>query len=720
MVKFSALDYRVDGNVAILTCENLPVNQLSINLRNGLLQGVNAANSDPKVEAIVLIGGGRSFIAGADIKEFQNGDFYRGPSLDTICAAFEQSKIPIIAAIHGYALGGGLETAMVCHYRLGSSLCKVGQPEVTIGLIPGGGGTQRLPRLCGPMLAAELCSSGKMVKAAKALECGILDRVVTCSKADEYKTLLDAAIRYAQEVKDKPLAPRVVGNMPCEKMDEFFINQLMQNIKKKARNLEAPLKNIEAVLAATKLPFREGLEEEQRIFKERMVSSQAKALQHVFFAQRASSKVPGIDTKTAVEVKSVGIIGCGTMGGGIAMCYAQKGIPVVVLEIKQEYIDRGMKVIQKNWMRGVKKGRMTKKQVKSLMGLIKPTLYYEDLSDVDLVIEAAFESMDIKKKVFQMLDKHCKPSCILASNTSTLNIDTIASFTSRPDKVVGMHFFSPANVMKLLENIRGAKSSPSTLATAMKMGKILKKVPVMVGNCHGFVGNRLFAPYQFEAATLILEGASPSQVDQALYKFGMAMGPIATVDLVGLDVQMKVRKAKGIFYPEKRPEGMVYPFNVQEGLIRMNRLGQKTGKGIYDYEGRKRVPSELVASMFAEERKKLGVQQVKMSDQYIVERCLFPLINEGLMCLEDGIAMRPLDIDVIWIFGYGFPNYRGGPMHWADSVGMRKIRDTMREWGRDKPKQQQYHPCKLLNHLADKNISLADYTHKQANLKSKL
>jgi len=718
MVKFSACDYRIVGNVAVLTCENLPVNQLSIKLRNGLLSGVNAACSDQQVKAMVLIGGGRSFIAGADIKEFQNGDFYRGAQLNTIITAFEESSIPIIAAIHGYALGGGLEMAMACHYRLGSSLCKVGQPEVLIGLIPGAGGTQRLPRLCGPMLAAELCSSGKQVNAAKALECGILDKMVTCKKADEYNILLKAAITYAKEVMDKPLAPRVVGNMPCEKMDDFFVNQLRQKIKKKARNMNAPQANIEAVLAATKLPFREGLKEEQRIFQNLMVSSEAKALQHVFFAQRACSKVPGIDTKIAAKVKSIGIIGCGTMGGGIAMCYVQKGIPVTILEIKQEYIDRGMKVIHGNWMRGVKKGRMTKKQVQGLMELIKPTLHYEDLSDVDLVIEAAFESMDIKKKVFQMLDKHCKPSCILASNTSTLNIDTIASFTSRPDKVCGMHFFSPANVMKLLENIRGAKSSPSTLATAMQMGKILKKVPVMVGNCHGFVGNRLFAPYQFEAATLILEGASPIQVDRALYKFGMAMGPIATVDLVGLDIQMKIRKAKGLFYPEKRPEGMVYPFNVQERLIRMNRLGQKTGKGIYEYEGRKRVSSEMVESMFADEREKLGVRQVKHSDQDIVERCLFPLINEGLKCLEEGIAMRPLDIDVIWIFGYGFPNYRGGPMHWADTVGMRKIRDYMRKWGGDRPNQQQYHPCKLLDHLADENISLAEYMYKQ--VKSKL
>jgi len=491
-------------------------------------------------------------------------------------------------------------------------------------------------------------------------------------------------------------------------------------VKKKARNMEAPMANIETVLAATKLPFREGMEEEQRVFRNLMVSTQAKALQHVFFAQRACSKVPGIDTRTAANVKSVGIIGCGTMGGGIAMVFAQIGIPVVILEIKQKFIDRGMKVIRGNWMRGVKKGRMTKKQVEGLMGLIKPTLHYEDLSEVDLVVEAAFENMDIKKKVFQMLDKHCKPSCILASNTSTLDIDTIASFTKRPEKVCGMHFFSPANVMKLLENIRGAKSSHSTLATAMKVGKLLKKVPVMVGNCHGFVGNRLFAPYQFEAATLILEGASPSKIDQALYNFGMAMGPIATVDLVGLDVQMKVRKAKGIFYPEKRPKGMVYPFNVQEELVRMNRLGQKTGKGIYEYEGRKRVPSQMVESMFSEERKKLGVRQVEHTEQEIVERCLFPLVNEGLRTLEDGIAMRPLDIDVIWIFGYGFPNYRGGVMHWADTVGMRKIRDTMRKWVSDKPNQQQYHPCKLLDHLADKNISISEYALNQDNLTSKL
>jgi len=720
MVKLGACDYQVDGEVAILTCENPPVNQLSLNLRNGLFEGVKAANEDPKVKAMVLIGGGKTFIAGADIKEFSNGDAFKGAQLDAIQRAFEESNIPIVAAIHGHALGGGLEVAMVCHYRLGSSLCKVGQPEVLIGLIPGAGGTQRLPRLCGPFLAAELCATGQHVKAGRALQINILDRVVQCNKANEFQTLLKAAVQHAREVVNKPLGPRVVANMPCEEIDEFFIKQITDTVGKKARNMKAPLANVEAVIAATKLPFREGMKTEQKIFRKLMMGPESRALQHVFFAQRACSKVPGVNPKSAMPIKSVGIVGCGTMGGGIAMCFAKAGIPCVVIEVKQEYLDRGMQVIQGNWARRVKKGKMTKKQVKSLLGLIKPTLKYEDLSEVDVVIEAAFESMNIKETVFKNLDKYCKPSCILASNTSSLDIDKIASFTNRPDKVVGMHFFSPANVMQLLENIRGAKSSDSTLATAMQVGKSIKKVPVLVGNCRGFVGNRMLGPYTFSVSMLLLEGASPSQIDKAIYDFGMAMGPLAVGDLAGLDVLYKIRKATGMTDPAKRPKGMLYPFNVQDKLVSMNRLGQKTGKGIYDYKGRKPSESGLVNRMFAEERKIQGLKQRTFTDKELVERCFFPMVNEGLKILEEGIALRPLDIDIVYIYGYGFPPYRGGPMHWADTVGMRKIRDSLAKWESELPNPDIYTPCKLLNHLADKKMSLAKYMRKQSKAKSKL
>jgi len=720
MVKYGACDYRIDGEVAILTCENPPVNQLSLKLRNGLFEGVKAANNDPRVRAMVLIGGGRTFIAGADIKEFSNGDAFKGAGLDVIQSTFEESNIPIVAAIHGHALGGGLEVAMVCHYRLGSSLCKVGQPEVLIGLLPGAGGTQRLPRLCGPFLAAELCATGQHVKAARALQCGILDRVVNCTKANEFNTLLNAAVGYAREVIGQPLGPRIVANMPCEKLDEYFVEQISKMVGKKARNMKAPLANVEAVVAATKLPFREGMKAEQKLFRKLMVGSEARALQHVFFSQRACSKVPGINKKLAIPVKSIGIIGCGQMGGGIAMCFVKAGIHVTIIEIKQEYLDKGMGLIKGNWMRKVKKGKMTKKQVKSMMNLIKPSLKYEDLRDVDLVIEAAFESMDIKKKVFMSLDRHCKPSCILASNTSSLDIDKIAAFTNRPEKVVGMHFFSPANVMQLLENIRGAKSSVSTLATVMQVGKVIKKIPVLVGNCRGFVGNRMVFPYAYQASMLLMEGATPMQVDQALYKFGMAMGPIAMGDLSGLDIGYKMRKAVGSTDPSTRPRGMMYPYNVQDKLVKLNRLGQKTGKGIFDYKGRKPIESSMVNAMFEEERKKMGLKQQKFSDKDIVERCLFPLVNEGLKCLEEGIALRALDIDIIYIYGYGFPPYRGGPMHWADSIGMRKIRDSLRKWEGELPNPSSFKPCKLLNQLADKRLTLAKYMRKQAKAKSKL
>jgi len=720
MVKLGACDYQVDGEVAILTCENPPVNQLSLNLRNGLFEGVNAANEDPKVKAMVLIGGGKTFIAGADIKEFSNGNAFKGAQLDAIQRAFEESNIPLVAAIHGHALGGGLEVAMVCHYRLGSSLCKVGQPEVLIGLLPGAGGTQRLPRLCGPFLAAELCATGQHVKAGRALQINILDRVVQCTKANEFKTLRNAAVNYAREVINKPLAPRVISKMPCEPLDQFFVKQIKDMVGKKARNMKAPLANVEAVIAATKLPFAEGMKKEQKIFRQLMMGSEARALQHVFFAQRACSKVPGINPKSAQPIKSVGIIGCGTMGGGIAMCFAKAGIPSVIIEISQEYLDRGMQVIQGNWTRRVKKGKMTKKQVKGLMGLIKPSLNYEDLRDVDIVIEAAFESMNIKEIVFKKLDKYCKPSCILASNTSSLDIDKIASFTSRPDKVVGMHFFSPANVMQLLENIRGAKSSESTLATAMQVGKSIKKVPVMVGNCTGFVGNRMVLPYTYSAMMLTLEGASIGQIDKAIYDFGMAMGPHAMGDLAGLDVGYKMRKAKGVIDPATRPKDMLYPYNVQDKLVTMNRLGQKTGKGVYDYKGRKPVESSVVNKLLAEERKKIGLKQRTFTDKELVERCLFPLVNEGLKCLEEGIALRALDIDIVYIYGYGFPPYRGGPMHWADTIGMKKIRNSLKKWESELPNSFLYKPCNLLNHLADKKMSIAKYMRKQQKAKSKM
>jgi len=718
MVKYGALDYRLHGDIAVMTCENLPVNQLSWQLRQGLYEGIVAANKDSRVKAVILRGGGRSFIAGADINEFSNGNFRKGAQIPKIFAAYENSKVPIIAAIHGSALGGGLETAMVCHYRIGSSKCKVGQPEVLIGLIPGAGGTQRLPRLCGPMLAAEFCSSGVHIKANRALQCGILDRVVNVdSKATEQQQLFDGAVALAREVMGKPLAPRVIRNMPCEKLDDFFATNMMKMVKAKARNMEAPPANVEAVIAATKLPFDEGMKVERQIFNKRMVSPQARALQHVFFAQRACSKIPGINKKSALPIREVGIIGAGTMGGGIAMCFAQIGIPVVIVEIRQDYLDRGLAVIQGNYKRKVKKGKMTKKQVQGLMSLIKGTLSYSDLSNCDIVIEAAFESMKVKEDVFRKLDRACKPSCILASNTSTLDIDKIASFTNRPDKVVGCHFFSPANIMKLLENIKGAKSSPSTLATAMAMGKMIKKVPVMVGNCDGFVGNRMVGPYGLEAAKLIMEGCTPMQVDQALYKFGMAMGPNAMGDLAGLDIGYKIRVANGMADPSRRPRGFFYPFNVHDKLYKMNRWGQKTGRGIYDYKGRKPTESGQVNAMFAEERKKMGIRPRQFSDKEIVQRCLFPLVNEGLKCLEEGIAMRPLDIDVVYIFGYGFPPYTGGPMFWADNaVGMRKMRDTMRKWCQEMPNQPQYKPCSLLNTLADSRMKLSKWAKKQSKM----
>jgi len=715
MVKYGACDYRVQGDVAILTCENPPVNQLSWQLRVGLHRGIEEANKDPSVKAMVLIGGGRTFIAGADIKEFATGGFFKQPTLDKTFLAYEASSIPIIAAIHGTALGGGLETAMVCHYRLATSRSKVGQPEVMIGLLPGAGGTQRLPRLCGPFLAAEFCSSGKHIQAYRALECGIVDRVVDVTKENEYQTLLQAAVDYAHEVMGKPLAPRVIRNMPCEPLDPFFQNQMRTMVKKGARNMIAPELNLDAVFGATTLPFDEGIKNEQKLFNKLATGSQARALQHVFFAQRAVSKVPGIDKNAALPLKKVGIIGCGTMGGGIAMCFAQIGVPVVVKEIKQAYLDRGMKVIEGNWKRKVKKGKMTKKQVKKLMSLITPTTDYADLKDVDMVIEAAFESMQVKEAVFKELDRYCKPSCILASNTSTLDIDKIASFTSRPEKVVGCHFFSPANVMKLLENIRGAKSSQSTLATAMAMGKMIKKVPVMVGNCHGFVGNRMVAPYGLEAQKLVMEGCSPLQVDQAIYKFGMAMGPLAMSDLAGQDVGKKIRMSSGIYYPEKRPQGFFYPFAVADKLVDMGRLGQKTGRGVFDYVKRKPVESGVVMGMIKEERKRLGITPRKYTDEQIVERCLFPLVNEGLKILEEGIAARPLDIDIVYIFGYGFPPYRGGPMHWADEIGMRKIRDKLRAWDSEMPNQPQYQPCALLNTLADKRMKLSKWAKKRGS-----
>ena len=682
------VQFRLEGDIAVITSDNPPVNALSQPVRAGLQAAFEQAQA-ADCRAVVLACAGRTFFAGADISEF--GKPPADPWLPQVLQAIEASEVPVVAAIHGTALGGGLETAMACHYRLATPDAKVGLPEVLLGLLPGAGGTQWSPRLIGVEAALDLMISGKPIGAKQAQAAGLVDRIADGD-------LLPAALDYARELADSDAGPRRTSDLPVkvDHLPEGYFEATRAAVAKKTRGLPAPQRIIDCVEAAATRPFEEAVAVEREGFMELMMSPESAGLRHVFFAERQASKIEDVPKDTPLrEIRSVGIIGAGTMGGGIAMNFAMAGIPVTLLEINQEALDKGLAVIRGNFERSAKKGRFTAEQVERYLGLIRGTTTYDDFEDVDLAIEAVFENPEIKYEVFRTLDEVCKPGAILATNTSYQDVDRIAAVTGRPRDVLGMHFFSPANVMKLLEVVRGRETADDVLATVMALSKKIRKVAVLSRVCYGFIGNRMLGGYMREAQMLLLEGCTPAQVDGALERFGMAMGPIAVGDLAGLDVGYKARQAL--------PDLPDHPANhVIDQLVEAGRLGQKTGAGFYRYDPatRARQDDPEVAAMIRAEAQKLGIEPREFSDAEIVERVVYPLVNEGAYILEEGIAQRAGDIDIVYLYGYGFPAHRGGPMFYASTVGTDEVHRRICEFRDTLGRPEDWQPAPLLERLA--------------------
>jgi 3-hydroxyacyl-CoA dehydrogenase len=690
--------------IGIITVNNPPVNALSPGVPEGIAAAIDEIERDEAIKGGIIIGGGQTFIAGADIKEFgkmTSGENKRGVGFVPLLDRIEMSSKPLVAAIHGTAFGGGLETAMAFHYRVAVPSAQIGQPEVNLGIIPGAAGTQRLPRLAGVAKAVEMCAFGAPIKASEALKYGIIDKIV---EGD----LLTGAMEFLHEKIAGGDPPRRTRDLNDKLGDEVTNAEIFAQARKQAakarRGQPAAIAAIDAVEAATKLSFDEGLKREQELFVTCLYSTESKAMIHAFFGERAVSKIPGIGKDTPTyEIKKAAVIGAGTMGGGIAMNYANAGIAVLLKETSQEFLDRGLAVIRKNYQNSVNKGRFPQEVMDKRMALITPQLTYDGFEEVDIVTEAAFENMALKKEIFGELDKICKADCILASNTSTLDIDEIASATTRPQMVIGHHYFSPANVMRLLEIVRGKATSNEVIATSMALAKRLKKVGVLVGNCRGFVGNRMLGPYGREAIFLVEEGASPQEVDGALYEFGLAMGYLSMSDLAGIDVGWRVRQeAKHLEKP-----GLRYPI-VADKLYEMGRYGQKTGAGFYNYdESRNRIPDPEIEAMIKETATESGIEQRDISKDEIVERTMYALINEGAKILEEGIALRAVDIDIIYLNGYGFPIWRGGPMFYADTVGLQKVYDRISEFHAQHG--EHWEPAPLLKQLAEQGKTFADF-----------
>jgi 3-hydroxyacyl-CoA dehydrogenase len=691
-----------EGDVGVITVNNPPVNALSPGVPDGIQACVAEVQQDASLRAAVLIGGGRTFIAGADIREFGKmtaGQKRPEAGLHPLLHALEDCTKPIVAAIHGTAFGGGLETAMACHYRVAAPAAKVGQPEVKLGLIPGAGGTQRLPRLAGVAKAAEMCAAGDPVAASEALKLGIVDKVIDGD-------LLQGAVAFAREMaaRGAPRKTRDLNDKLKDPQAAQALDAVRAAVQKKARGLLAPLKAIEAVAATLKVGFDEGCKLEGKLFIECLHSDQSKALIHVFFGERTVAKIPGIGKETPIiPIKRAAVVGGGTMGRGIAMSYANAGIPVLLKETDQAALDRAIDAIKKIYASTMQKGRLTQQQMDERLARIEPTLTYDRFREADIVVEAVFEGMELKKQVFGELDRVTRHDAVLASNTSTLDIDAIASATSRPDHVIGHHFFSPANVMRLLEIVHGRKTSPSVIATSMALAKTLGKVGVLVGNCRGFVGNRMFATYQREAQFLLEEGATVEQVDKALVNFGMAMGPLAVGDLAGLDVSWRIRKE----YKHLTPSGERQPL-VADQLCEAGHYGQKTGSGWYRYgPDRSPTPDPEVQKLIEETAKKAGIARRAIGPQEIVERTVYALINEGAKILDEGFALRAVDIDIIYINGYGFPPYRGGPMWYGDTCGLKNVLAKIREL--EKQHGNQWAPSPLLVKLVEQGKNFADF-----------
>ncbi|MDD2846105.1 MAG: 3-hydroxyacyl-CoA dehydrogenase NAD-binding domain-containing protein [Rhodoferax sp.] len=688
-------EYQVHGDVAVITLANPPVNGLGLATRQAVVECLDRANTDAAVKAIVLTGAGKAFSGGADIKEFGSDKAMQEPNLHSVIAAVENSSKPVVAAIHSVCMGGGLELALGCHYRIAAPGTSIALPEVKLGILPGAGGTQRLPRVLGAEAALNMIVSGEPVKSE--LIGSMPGQKLFDKMAESPATLADEALAFAQSVADVRPLP-LVRNLPCKhpQGDAYF--QFARNmVKGMAKNFPAPAKCVDAVEAATKRKFADGLMFERELFINLMWTSESRALRHLFLAERAASKIPDVPADIPQRtIAAVGVIGAGTMGGGIAMNFLNAGIPVKMLEMKQDALDRGIATIRKNYEAQVKKGKLKQDKYEQRMALLSTTLEYADLKDADLVIEAVFEDIGVKEAVFKQLDAVCKPGAILASNTSTLDVDKIAAFTQRPQDVVGLHFFSPANVMKLLEVVRGAQTAKGVLATVMALAKKIRKTAVVSGVCDGFIGNRMIEQYGRQAGFLLDEGCTPAQVDKAMEKFGMAMGPFRMGDLAGNDIGWAIRKRR---YTEK-PD-MKYS-KTADLLCEKGRFGQKTGAGWYDYVPGKReaIPNAEVVKMIEDHRASLGITPRKISDEEIVQRLVYSLVNEAAHILEEGIANKASDIDVVYIFGYGFPVYRGGPLNYANEVGLFNVVESMKRFAKNPLDDAQFwQPAPLLARL---------------------
>jgi len=680
-----SVDLAARGRVAVLTVDNPPVNALSQHVREGLHDGIKRATADSGVQAVVIVCAGRTFIAGADITEF--GKPPSEPSLHAVLDLIEGSPKPVVSAIHGTALGGGLEVTLACHYRVGAKGARFGLPEVKLGLLPGAGGTQRLPRVVGVEKGLQMMVSGDPIGADEALRAGLIDEIVDGD-------LTTACVAFAEKVLDEQRPLRKIRDLTdkiatARSKPEIFA-EFRKSVARQTRGFRAPESIVKAVEAAVSLPFDQGIKRERELFVELLNSAESKAQRYFFFAEREAAKIPDVPADTpAKEIKKAAVIGAGTMGGGIAMNFANAGIPVTVVEVAQEALDRGLGIVRKNYEATAARGRLTPADVEKRMGLITGSVDFKAAADADIVIEAVFEEMPIKQEVFARLDAICKADAVLATNTSTLDVDEIASATKRPESVIGTHFFSPANVMRLLENVRGRKSSKTTIATAMAVGRRIGKVPVLVGVCYGFVGNRMLHQRGLQAEKLILEGAAPHQVDRVLTDFGFPMGPFAMGDLAGLDVGWRIRKGRGVKAP------------VADRICELGRFGQKTGAGYFKYEkgDRTPIPDLEVEKIIVDVATSMGITRRAVSDEEILQRLLYPMVNEGAKILDEKIAIRPSDIDVIWVYGYGWPVYRGGPMFWADSIGLKALRDRLLEFKKQSG-DAFWTPAPLLDRLA--------------------
>lgn len=684
-------DYTVQGSVAVVTLNNPPVNGLGLETRTAAVNAIRQAESDDAVKAIVITGAGKAFSGGADIREFNSPKALTEPTLHSLIRVVENSSKPTVAAIHTVCMGGGLELALGCNYRVAIPGAQIALPEVKLGLLPGAGGTQRLPRVLGLEMALNMVVSGTPAPSEKLAGTALFDEVFPAGT-----DLLPAAIAFAGKVADVRPLPKVRDRKVDYPNHEAFLQFSRNTVKAMTGPFPAPLECVETIAASVTKPFEEGLKFERERFLHLAQTPESKALRHAFFAERAASKVPDVPSDTPVRnIERAAVIGAGTMGGGIAMNFANAGIPVSILETKQEALDKGLATIRKNYENTVRKGKLTQEKCEQRMSLITGTLSYEDIAQADIVVEAVFEDMGVKEQVFRKLDEVMKPGAILASNTSTLDLDRIASFTRRPQDVIGLHFFSPANVMKLLEIVRGKETGKDVLATALALSKKIRKTGVVSGVCDGFIGNRMLEQYLRQAFFLLEEGALPEQVDAAIEKFGFAMGPFRMSDLAGNDIGWYIRKRRAIESPE-----IAYS-KTADLLCEQGRFGQKTGAGWYDYKAgdRKAYASQMVNDMIEQHSKDIGVERRAIADAEIVERLVYALVNEGAKILQEGIALRASDIDMVYLTGYGFPVHRGGPMFYADTVGLPNVLDTIRKYARGRHGEA-WKPAPLLEQRA--------------------